>query len=378
MTSASDSIKKAVLHRFFFDLPRLYSVSGRQLIMRFVILSLAAGSFISCGQKPATKSRLITNTGYAQGTTYQVKYISPEGTNFASEIEELFEAIDYSMSTYRNNSLIEKVNQGGEWVEVDSLFLAVLSRSLEIAEETAGDFDPTVGPLTKLWGFTYEALDKTVTSKDISPVLEKTGYTHVKVDGNRVYLPEGFEIDFNAIAPGYTADVIAAMLERNKVENYMAEIGGEIRSRGHNDKGNIWRIGVDKPETNLGNEQERFQFILELKDAGLATSGSYRRFWVDEETGVKYAHTINPHTGYPARNTLVSATIIAPEAIDADAYATVCMVKGLEECKAFLTNKPELEAYLIYSLEDDTTSWGEYLTEGFKKYLTEEFMPQKD
>ncbi|MFA5670302.1 MAG: FAD:protein FMN transferase [Balneolaceae bacterium] len=343
--------------------------------MNKYLLLLFSGLIVlsSCGKE--LKTHVVENSGHAQGTTYQIKYLVDSNQNYGKEIESILDSIDHSMSTYRENSIISIVNKGGIWVEVDSLFIGVLTRALEIAKESEGDFDPTVGPLIRIWGFGFDEIKKDISAENIDRIKELTGYEHVEVNGNKVRIPKGFELDFNAIAPGYTSDVIASFLETKGITNYMVEVGGEIRARGKNEKNSVWRIGVDKPQTVI-DSQERFEFIIELKEAGLATSGNYRKFWVDDETGIKYAHTINPHKGSPALNKLLSATIIAPTAIDADAYATVCLVKGVEACKEFLATKPNLEGYLVFT--DSNDEWEVYFTEGFQKYLVAEFRQQKD
>lgn len=310
--------------------------------------------------------RLVENSGYAQGSTYQIKYMTVKNQNFADEIEIIFRQIDQSMSTYVPTSLISEVNKGGAWVEVDERFLEVLNRSMEIATETGGDFDPTVGPLVAIWGFGFEEVRGDVDSEMIDDVKSKTGFSHIQIDENKVMVPEGFSLDFNALAQGYTVDVIAEYLESQGIENYMVEVGGEVRTLGLNNKGNIWTIGVDKPQDEI-DRGDRFQFILELKDAGLATSGNYRKYWVDEETGTKYSHTIDPHTGTPALNRLLSASIITNNVMDADAYATVCMVQGLEDCKAFLESKADLEGYLVFTNDED--EWEVYTTPGFESFI---------
>ncbi len=326
----------------------------------FVLLTL-----LSCSSKTP---QLVENTGNAQGSTYQIKYITTENVDYTNEFEQIFEDIDNSMSTWVPTSLISKVNETGDWVEVDDYFLEVLKRSLEIAEESNGDFDPTVGPLVQLWGFWFDEIRGQVSDEQVNNTLNLIGYNKVELDGNRVRIPENSTIDFNAIAQGYTVDVLAEFLEEKGISSYMVEVGGEIRTRGENLKNETWVIGVDKPQENI-DISDRFQFILKLENASLATSGNYRKFWVDEETGLKYSHTINPKTGYPAKNNLLSASIIAPTAMDADAYATLCMVIGLEECKSFLASKSELEGYLIYA--DESGNWQEYITEGFQNFIIE-------
>ncbi|GAB5410354.1 MAG: FAD:protein FMN transferase [Balneolaceae bacterium] len=333
----------------------------KNAILTLIILGLIVSS---CGSEK--ESILIENSGYAQGSTYQIKYLTSKNQNFEKEINSIFEEIDNSMSTYVPTSLISEVNKGNVRVEVDQLFLTVLNRSLEIAKETSGDFDPTVAPIVRLWGFGFDKVRGDVNAEMIKEVKAKTGYDNVEIIGNKVRVPEGFSLDFNAIAQGFTVDHIAEYLESNGISNYMVEVGGEVRTRGLNDKGLVWSIGVDKPQSSIDRE-DRFQFILELKDASLATSGNYRKYWVDENTGNKYSHTIDPHTGVPARNRLLSASIISSSAMDADAYATVCMVKGLNDCKAFLESKPELEGYLVYTNDQD--EWEVLMTEGFNKFI---------
>ena len=308
------------------------------------------------------------HTGYAQGSTYQIKYVHHKDMNLQEEIDQLFLDLDLSMSTWVDSSLISQVNNTHEWIEVDEYFDDVLQRSFEISEESDGGFDPTVAPLVRLWGFGFDKVRGDLSDEEIQETLEVVGMNHVLVDGNKVKLDEGSSLDFNAIAQGYTVDVMAAMLEDYGIKRYMIEVGGEVRARGFSGKNKTWVIGVDKPQANI-DSQDRFQFILKLENAALATSGTYRKFWVDEESGIRYAHTIDPETGRPAMNKLLSASIIAPTGMDADGYATVCLVKGLEDCKTFLADKPELEGYLVYSNDDGT--WGEYITEGFKKYIVE-------
>ena len=309
---------------------------------------------------------MVENSGRAQGSTYQIKYLTDQGKNFAEEIEDIFREIDLSMSTYIPDSEISTLNKGGEWVEVDPMFLKVLNRSIEIAEETNGDFDPTVGPLVAMWGFGFEKIRGDVGPDKVAEIKSKTGFSSIEREGNRVKIPKGFSIDFNAIAQGFTVDHIAEYLESEGIESYMVEVGGEVRTKGKNTKGKVWTIGVDKPQSTIDLE-ERFQFILELNNASLATSGNYRKFWVDEETGIKYSHTIDPHTGVPARNRLLSASLVAPEAMDADAYATVCMVRGLEGCKELLDSKPEIEGYLVFT--NDEGDWDTFITDGFKAFI---------
>ena len=195
----------------------------------------------------------------------------------------------------------------------------------------------------------------------IREALSKTGYDKIVIEGMEVRIPEEFSLDFNAIAQGYTVDVLAEMLEQYEIMHYMVEVGGEVRTKGVNANEQVWTIGVDKPQETI-DPQDRFQFIIGLENSALATSGNYRKFWVDQDTGLKYSHTINPETGRPAKNRLLSASIIASTAMDADAYATTCMVQGLEDCKAMLTSQADLDGYLVFT--DDEGNWQTYITDG--------------
>lgn len=328
-----------------------------------VVLLLLA---LSCTKQQ--ESKLVVNTGNAQGSTFQVRYLTTSNQNFEEDINNIFRSIDQSMSTYLPGSLISQLNSGDVELSVDDHFRKVLDRALEISEETDGDFDPTVGVLVSLWGFGFEEVRADVDTEMIEAALEKTGFEKIRYAGGRVSLPDGVSLDFNAIAQGYTVDAIAGHLESKGIEHYMVEVGGEVKTLGVNEKGNLWRIGIDKPKPQIDDES-RFQVIVEMENNALATSGNYRRYWVDEASGLKYSHTINPHTGTPARNRLLSVSVLAPTSMDADAYATVCMVKGVEGCMDFLEAKPELEGYLVFT--DDQGEWKVLITEGFEKYILE-------
>lgn len=337
-----------------------------KLMIRNSIYFILAALTLACG--PRGEKELVENTGYAQGSTFHIKYMSRGAEDYGEDFNKLFREIDASMSTYDTTSVITKVNTTGDWVEVDEYFTDVLDRSIEIAAESRGYFDPTVGPLVRMWGFNYEEIRQDVTDQMIAETKAKTGYDQIEKDGKKVRLPRDFSIDFNAIAQGYTVDVMAEFLEDKGVQDYMVEVGGEVRTSGKNAAGNTWTIGVDKPQEDI-DEQQRFQFIIALEDRALATSGNYRRFWVDEESGIKYSHTIDPKTGRPAKNRLLSASITASNAMDADAYATVCMVVGLESCKELLNNNSNLEGYLVFT--DDGGNWKTFVTDGFKSMVME-------
>lgn len=335
--------------------------------MRYLVIAFLTLFLLSSCQR---SGKLIENesVGYAQGTTYQIKYLSSQPAFYQEEFDSIFSAIDRSMSTYQETSLISRLNRGDSDVVVDEYFSQVFSRSLEVAAETEGYFDPSVGPLVRIWGFSETKPRPSDVRPQVDSVLQYTGYADLSLVGNRVMMPDGFEIDFNAIAQGYTVDVLADFLAKKGVENYMVEVGGEVRTRGKNIRGNDWVIGIDKPADEI-DEEDRFQVIVALRNRSLATSGNYRKFWVDQETGMRYAHTIDPQTGMPARNTLLSVSVLAPNCMDADAYATAFMAMGLEKAWEFVNNKSGLEAYFVSAGDDE--GWKVRMTPGFKEAVVD-------
>lgn len=328
----------------------------------FIALTLA---LVCCGNEPQISENEAT--GYAQGSTYQIKYITAESQDWTASFDSIFKVIDQSMSTYKDESLITLINSGDTLVKVDDLFMEVLKRSSEISEESDGLFDVTVGPLVELWGF-GKTKNIDIDSSKVDSAKSLIGYKEIAVQNNSVRVPKGFKVDFNSIAQGYTVDVVAQFLEDKGVSQYMVEVGGEVRAKGKNSKGSFWKIGVDKPVGEIDTE-DRFQMIVELRDKSLATSGNYRKYWVDSETGIKYAHTIDPKTGFPARNQLLSVSIIADECIDADAYATTCMVMGLKNAQSFIERKEGVEAYYIST--DENGDWKVNYTKGFEGFIVD-------
>jgi len=232
-----------------------------------------------------------------------------------------------------------------------------------IASETDGAFDPTIAPVVNFWGFGFEEIPQ----KDenmLTDLMKTVGYEKLTIQDSLVVKSDpNTQIDFNAIAQGFTVDLIGEHLQKLGVTNYMIEIGGELKCHGLNADGELWRIGIDKPSENI--QQDRFQAIIEVTDKAVASSGNYRKFKVDEETGMKYAHTINPKTGKPIQTNLLSVTIVSESCMQADALATACMIMGVEKSIEFINSKPELDAMLIYS--DPKGEWLKHQTKGFKK-----------
>ncbi len=317
--------------------------------MKHLLFTLTFLSFIACNTSPEKKAPNEVK-GYAQGTTYQILYL--DNRNFQRSVDSILIAIDNSLSTYNKRSLITNFNQADSVLEVDAYFIDVFNMAKEVYTATEGAFNPTVTHLVNAWGFGFENTEKT-DSNSIDSLLKLVDFDGISIQKNKVIKNrKELMLDFNAIAQGYTVDVLADFFDEKNVKNYMIEVGGEIIAKGKNAEKKSWRIGIDKP---LENQEERvLEAVINLENAALATSGNYRKFY--EKDGVKYSHTINPVTGYPVRHTLLSATVVADNCALADAYATAFMVVGLEKSKEILKANPKLEALLIYANEDGSLS----------------------
>jgi len=315
---------------------------------------------------PSDTTVLVTNSGETQGTFYHIKYKSEKGVSYQVQIDSLLAEIDSSVSIYKPYSIISKLN-GGEKVQTDDIFNSVYLDAVHVYVNSKGYFDCTVSPLVAYWGFykNWGQEDINIDSSEIQEILKNIG-THrtERIDGS-VYLDPGVQIDFNAIAQGYSVDLIADLLENKGIQNYLIEVGGEIKAKGVNADADIWKVGIDKPREEMDVE-DRFQFILELSNKSLATSGNYRKFY--EKDGVKYSHTINPMTGFPVQNRLLSVTVVTHECSLADAYATAFMAMGVEKTKKIIEFiDDQLDVYLVYT--DKTGDWKTYISPGMQKRI---------
>ena len=328
--------------------------------MRYLIFIVCL--LIGCKGLDSSRS-LIHNVGFAQGTSYSIKYMSSE--DYHHQIDSLLTVIDHSLSTYNTNSLLRQLNSGDTSLLLDTHFVRVFKASQHISSLSDGLFDCTVAPLVEAWGFGPNG-GQDIDSLYIATLLQQVGYQDLWLRGDCLLSnPQQKTMDFNALAQGYTVDVIAELLDSNLVSDYLIELGGELRAKGHNSRNKKWRIGIDKPSNDI-DVNDRFQIILKLQNKSLATSGNYRNFY--EKDGQIYSHTINPKTAYPVQHSLLSATVIADDCMTADAYATTFMVMGVEQTKDFLRKHPNLEAFLIFTNEDK--SWENWSTEGFKSLVT--------
>lgn len=308
-------------------------------IVQYLFLVLVV---VSCKDEVQNK-RL---TGNVFGTTYTVQYEAAESEiEFQEQFDKLFYIINKSMSTYQNNSIISKINRNEE-TSIDSHFRKVFDTSKEIYAATNGAFDPTIGIMVNAWKFGSDTGIEHLDSTTIDSLMQTVGFNKVERKGDTIIKHhENTIIDFSAIAKGYGVDVIADFLDTQKVKSYLVEIGGEIRTKGFNlGSGNPWKIGVENP--NFDGSQTLIKAIS-LTDEAMATSGTYRKFKLDED-GNKYAHIIDPKTGYSSKNNVLSVSVITKECMVADAYATALMTMTVNDIEDFVKEHPELKVFVIF------------------------------
>lgn len=325
-----------------------------------VVLSFACNRI----EKPAKVALL----GEAQGTYYSIVYYDMDARDFQFEIDSILTDFDNSVSLWVPNSILSRVNNNDSSVKLDNYFIDNFRISKEVAQQTNGNFDFTIGTLVKAWGFGYDHT-KTINNHMVDSLLSYTGYQKVKLENGKI-IKENPEIsfDFNAVAQGYSVDVIGEFLEKQNITNYLIDIGGEVKAEGSKPDNSKWKIGIEKPAQNKTDSRD-LKAIAELTNISIATSGNYRKFY--EEDGVRYSHTINPKTGYPAKNSLLSVSVLHKSTAYADAYATAFMVMGYREAKTFVENNEFLEAFFIFST--DKGNYETYGTKGFKNIITVEF-----
>ncbi|WP_395049578.1 FAD:protein FMN transferase [Flavobacterium sp.] len=304
--------------------------------------------------------------GQAQGTTYHITYFDNQNRDFQPEIEKILKDFDLSVSTYIPNSIISRINSNEKNVIVDKYFIACFNKAKEVWKNTEGAFDPTIYPLSNAYGFGPGKKQKIEKAK-IDSMLQFVGFQLIKLKDNKVVKKDPrVALDFNAFAQGYSVDVVSDYLNSKGITAYIVEIGDEVYAKGRNSNGENWKIGIEKPIDNKESGNP-LKAIAKLENMAIATSGNYRRFIIED--GVKYVHHIDPKTGYPTKNNLLSASIFAKECITSDANATGVLVLGLEKAKVFLNKHPELQAYLIYS--DDKGNYQVYETPGIKAIVSE-------
>lgn len=293
---------------------------------RIVFLLLTVALLMGCS-KPTSFQR---HSNFVFGTVYNITYQYDK--DLQKEIEAELMKVDAEFSMFNKESTVARINRGDSTVERSEMFNEIYQLAQTVSNDTYGAFDITVAPLVNAWGFGFKH-EQLPTAQQVDSLMRIRN-----------------QMDFSAIAKGYGCDVVARLLKSKGINNYMVEIGGEVVVSGHNDKDQLWHIGVNKPVDDSTHMENELQTVLSITDHAMATSGNYRNFYY--QNGKKYAHTIDPRTGYPVQHSLLSATVIADNCATADAYATSFMVLGVDGAKEVLLRHPELMAYLIYVDED--------------------------
>ncbi len=302
-----------------------------------------------------------TIQGQAQGSTYRIVYEDLAGNDFSKSIDSLFLIIDKSMSLWDANSLISNINGNNTNGPVDVHFENVFRSSELISRTTNGYFDVTVGPLVKAWGFGTKKGLSLPNQTAVDSLRKLVNYKNVSLKAGRISKKyQEIQLDFNAMAQGYTVDVVADFLIKKGIHNFLVEIGGEVRAKGKNSKGEVWKVGVENPA-----DENNLKAIVALNDKSLATSGSYRKFFLKD--GKKFSHAIDPHLGKPVSHNLLSITVLTNNCASADAYATAFLVMGFEKSKV-IAQRQKIEFLAIY---EENNRLQTFATEGFKKAILE-------
>jgi len=303
--------------------------------------------------------------GEIQGTFYHITYYSSE--NIEKEIRHELLRFNRSLNIFDSTSTISRINENKKTdVLSDTLFCNVFKRSMEISKITNGAFDITISPLVKLWGFNHAAIPEKVLQQEIDSVRNLVGWQKVRLkDGQIVKDDPRMRLDANAIAQGYTCDIIASLMSKKNIQNYLIEIGGEIRASGRNSRNELWHVGINRPVFDSLSTNNEIQEIVLLSDVSIGTSGNYHKF--HKVDGRMVGHEIDPRTGIPVKNEILSASVIAPDCMTADALATASMILGADSALALCEREKGVEAYLI--ILEDTGKEKIRKTSGFDRYI---------
>ncbi len=313
----------------------------------FKIISILSLLLVSCNIE---SSNYIRIQGDALGTTYNVIVQSKSNSNqIKQSIDSIFEVVNNSMSTYRSNSIISRVNQSQNPVKVDSHFIEVFNKSKEIWKLSSGYFDPTAGSIVNLYGMGPDSNIQTINKYKIDSVMQYVGLDKVYLDqkNNIVKANRDVYIDFNAIAKGYSVDLIKELLLSIKSENFLIEVGGELTTMGINEKNKKWKVAIQNPI-----DLSSFYSEITLDEMSLATSGNYRKFRVDSKTGIRYAHIVNPINGESMSNNILSASVITRSCIEADAWATSLMLMDTTKAIEVINNIADTEVLILTAMND--------------------------
>ncbi len=302
--------------------------------------------------------------GEAQGTYYSIIYFDDLNRNLKFQIDSILDAFDQSVSVYQPQSIVSKVNRN-EDIMLDKWFVSNFEEAIRIANLTDGAMDITIGPLANAWGFgTFDQPDK-IDPNLIDSLKQLVDYRKVSIKNNRLVKQDyRMQLNFNAIAQGNSVDVLGDYFKTLDINNFLIDVGGELLASGEKPDNEKWIIGIEKPSESADEERE-LQETFALKNCALATSGNYRKYY--EIDGVRYAHSLDPKTGYPIQHSLLSVSVLAKTCTDADAFATAFMVMGMEKAMVFIEQHPEIQAYFIYFDKESGTET--QMTKGFLQAL---------
>lgn len=347
------------------------SNASKNIIYSLILLLLVAGVYLyrKNEQKPTAiiveqASGRVSISGSTMGTTYKIVYMDEQERDFKKEVDSLLLVFNQSLSTYIPESEISRFNNTDTLVFDLPYFFPVLKASREIHQKTQGAFDPTVGPLVNLWGFGPEG-PQLKDSVNIYNMLALVNYNSIEFDSIMVIKRKSrMYLDFSAVAKGYGVDVVSEYLASKGIEDMLVEIGGELMAKGVNERGELWKVGINRPE-EFGNADDIFS-IIALDNQAMATSGNYRNYY--EAGGIKISHTIDPATGKPVKHGLLSATVLAANCMKADALATGIMVMGVEKAIAMQQQEGDFEIFLIYN--DEQGQLRSFGSEGLIPFLS--------
>ncbi|MCM1034746.1 MAG: FAD:protein FMN transferase [Paludibacter sp.] len=315
------------------------------------LLIIVAAVFLWCfPDKEDASEKYYINQGYIFGTYYNIRYEA--SADLENDILAELARFDRSLSTFNDSSVISRINKN-ENVLTDAYFDTMYATAQRIAQQTHGAFDITVAPLVNVWGFGFRNKEQ-VTPSMIDSLLTFVGYKTISLSEHRLQkTDERTMLDASAIAKGQACDVVAALLQGKGLANWLVDIGGEVVCQGLNDKGELWKVGITKPQDDTSGTQNELQEVIASTSLCMATSGNYRQFYY--ENGIKRSHTIDPRTGYPVNHSLLSATVIASSCMEADALATTCMVLGADSALMLIEQLPDVACYLICAEGDSLT-----------------------
>lgn len=333
---------------------------------RLLLVIALVAAFAACHRADEP----IRLQGEAQGTYYSIAYYDAQHRNLQSQIDSLLHDFDMTASLWEENSVIRRVNSREDSV-INDMFYDILEKSWKIERYTGGAFDCEIGALVNLYGFGFKNRED-ITDRQVDSLLSYVRSSETGVEDSvykKIFLGEGVELDFNAIAQGYSVDLIARMFDSLGIESYLIDVGGEVIAKGLKHNGEPWTVGIERPAENKYSEQE-IETAIGLRDKSVVTSGNYRKYY--EQDGVRYSHTIDPATGRPVSHSLLSVSVVSREAWYADAMATSFMVMGLEKSLQFIAEHPDNpDIQAVFFIYDDHGAYKTYGTPEFQQLIIE-------